>query len=236
MPQKARLLLVEDNLEYGLKISSFLRDYEVHHATSADEARSKLKNVHPDLVLMDIDLGEGQTEDGFQLSMTFRDQLEQEVPVVFLTGKATSTDRMTGYNLGAEDYIEKPVDEMELQVRVRNVLQRRRSMSPSLQSVKGDLRLEMITRKAFVLDAGQESEIDLTQMEFNLLACLLKNREKILSRQTLLEQIWGRKLNVTDRTVDVHVSSLRKKLKPSSAAIESVFGVGYRLTEKEISS
>ena len=179
------------------------------------------KDEKPELVLLDVML---PGEDGLTILKHLRsDAATKTIPVIMVTAKGAEYDKVTGLDLGADDYVEKPFGIMELIARIRAVL-RRIAADGEEYSVGG---VTLNTRTHRVTAGG--SEVVLTLKEFALLALLMKNPDTVLTRDTLLETVWGYDFDGETRTVDVHVRTLRQKLKDKAELIETVRGVGYRI-------
>ena len=181
----------------------------------------------PDLLLLDIMLPE---EDGFSILRRLRaEKGTKTLPVIVLTAKNTEFDTVTALDLGADDYISKPFGVMELIARVKAVLRRAGAVSPSADTgntlSEGEVTVD--TERHSVKAAG--AEVILTLKEFELLCMLLKNKGIVLTRDKILSQVWGYDFDGENRTVDVHVRSLRTKLGDHGAIIETVRGVGYKI-------
>ena len=188
-----------------------------------------MKTQIPDLLLLDIMLPE---EDGFSILRRLRaGENTKTLPVIVLTAKNTEFDTVTALDLGADDYISKPFGVMELIARVKAVLRRASNTTSAADSgnnntlSEGDVTVD--TERHTVKAAGEE--ITLTLKEFELLCMLLKNKGIVLTRDKILSQIWGYDFDGENRTVDVHVRSLRTKLGDCGAIIETVRGVGYKV-------
>ena len=187
-----------------------------------------LKTAIPDLLLLDIMLPE---EDGFSILRRLRAQdSTRALPVIVLTAKNTEFDTVTALDLGADDYISKPFGVMELIARVKAVLRRAGNTAPTAENAsntlaEGDVTVD--TERHTVKAAGEE--VVLTLKEFELLCMLLKNKGIVLTRDRILSQIWGYDFDGENRTVDVHVRSLRTKLGDCGTIIETVRGVGYKV-------
>lgn len=192
------------------------------------EFRTALKNELPELVLLDIML---PGEDGMQLLSDLRkDPKTKNIPVIMLTAKGAEYDKVSALDMGADDYVTKPFGMMELVSRIRAVLRRtgrgKNSDEPVLSS--GTIKIDVLRHTVTV--GGKE--IVLTLKEFELLKMLILNSGVVLTREQLLEDIWGYNFDGETRTVDVHVRSLRQKLGKEGDRIETVRGVGYRIREK----
>jgi DNA-binding response OmpR family regulator len=223
-----RILLVEDDpifsetLNYNLQHQGYETITTDNGLTGLELARS----VHPDLVLLDVML---PGLDGFSLCRMLRS--ESSVPIVMLTARHDELDRITGFQVGADDYVTKPFSLGELLARIQVNLRRRVREPIELQHevlTAGELRIDMGSRQAY---RGRRT-LSLTQKEFELLACLARNRGLVLSRDLLLERVWGKGPAGDARTVDVHIRWLRQKIEtdPSQPCyIQTVRGIGYRL-------
>ena len=182
-----------------------------------------MQQTVPDLVLLDISLPE---EDGLSVLKKLRMAPQtRKLPVVMLTAKNTEYDRVIGLDNGADDFISKPFGMMELMARVRAVLRR---------TVPEEQNREYQVGKLYVCPARHTvsvngEEVTLTYKEFQILCLLLENRGMVLSRNTLMDQVWGMEIDRENRTLDVHIRTLRSKLGDAGAYIETVRGVGYKI-------
>lgn len=224
----AKILVIEDDAVVCETLSYNLQR-EGYEAIAAGDGRYGLmlaRTIHPDLILLDLML---PGLDGFSICRTLR--RESLVPIMLLTARHDEADRITGFELGADDYITKPFSLGELLARIRVNLRRRVHEPAQLRHERltaGELRIEIGSRRAF---RGEE-EIALTQKEFDLLVCLLRNRGLVLSRDLLLERVWGYDFSGDVRTIDVHIRWLRQKIEADPAEpelIQTVRGIGYRL-------
>jgi DNA-binding response OmpR family regulator len=217
----AQLLLVEDDPSIGALVTAYLEQtgYRVAWARSGEEALSSFERVRPRLVILDIGL---PGQDGFDVCRELR--ARSPVPVLMLTARDEEVDRVAGLEVGADDYVTKPFSPRELAARVKAVL-RRTEQAPQRASrlELGDVVLDPDAREVTV--AGEP--IELTGKEFDLLAYLLENAGIVVSRDQLLDRVWGMSYAGGTRTVDVHVAQLRRKLgRPE--AIRTFRGSGYK--------
>ena len=225
MEHKNRILVVDDeqDLLEILKFNLETEGYEVSTACSAEEALT-LNVGEFDLLLLDVMMG-GMS--GFAMAKKLKsDPATQHIPIVFLTARDTENDTVTGFNLGADDYISKPFSIREVLVRVRAVL--RRTASPAEQQAPQVIYyqgIEMNLGKKTVSIDGEE--IPFTKTEFELLHLLLEERGRVFSRQELIDRIWPKDVLVLDRTVDVNITRLRKKIGRFSKCIVTRLGFGY---------
>jgi two-component system catabolic regulation response regulator CreB len=240
-----RILVVEDEPAIGESIAYALRrdGFVVAMAASLAQAERELEGT--DLVVLDLMLPDGS---GFDLLGLAR-QRAHTVPVIILSSRDDVADRVAALETGADDYVTKPFSPREIVARVRAVLRRAQPREalpvPSAPGVVAPppapnggssseprpLRVEETTRRAFVWS----NEVELTRVEFDLLACLLGAPGRVFTRLQLIDRVWGGGFAITDRTIDSHVKSLRRKVSDAgghSTLIETVRGVGYRVNER----
>lgn len=199
--------------------------YEAQGFADGKAFSAALEKCMPDLVLLDIML---PGEDGLQILKRLRAQrTTAELPVIMMTAKGTEYDKVIGLDSGADDYIAKPFGMMELVSRVKALLRRSQKTISTGQLVCGTLVLDKEAHRVTV--DGQD--VVLTYKEFELLEYLLENRNIVLTREKILDRIWGYTSDVETRTLDVHIRSLRQKLGQSGEYIETVRGIGYRIGE-----
>lgn len=226
----SRILVVEDESAIAELISINLRHagFEVTLAASADQAQYEVDRVLPELVVLDWMLP-GQS--GLALARQWRGAARtKELPIIMLTARAEESDKVSGLDAGADDYLTKPFSTNELLARIRAVL--RRKAPEALDSVVevGPLSLDPGTRRV-----GREgAEVKLGPTEFRLLHFFMTHPERVHSRSQLLDRVWGDHVFIEERTVDVHVKRLREALEKVQCArmIETVRGAGYRLTQQ----
>lgn len=226
-----RILLVEDQREFQLLVAQALSDEEntVVVAPTVAQATDTLKREAFDLILLDISLPDRSGMDLF--AELKADAVLSQTPVIFLTGAESLPSKVAAFSMGAEDYITKPFNGIELRARVLSKIRKVRvsTASSTDEAQYGPFRFKLGAQKVFNTADGRE--ISLTPREYKLLYLLAKNEGKVLSRDTILDEVWGRGVHVGDRTVDTHMYSLRKKLSSLSEIIESVPTVGYRFRE-----
>ena len=225
-----KIYLVEDDesirelILYALKSSG----YEAHGFGEAGGFWKEMEAGRPDLILLDIML---PGEDGLEILKRLKNSSDTAVlPVILLTAKSTEYDKVKGLDLGADDYITKPFGVMELLSRIRAVLRR---VSPEKNEGQV-LRLDGLTvdLKRRLVHAGAK-EVTLTYKEFELLAYLLKNQGIVLTRDQMMEQVWGFDYEGESRTVDMHIKSLRQKLEECGKMIQTIRGVGYKIAAEK---
>ncbi|MBI4289231.1 MAG: response regulator transcription factor [Chloroflexi bacterium] len=221
-----RILVVDDDVKTAELVKMYLdRDgYRVLVTHDGIEAVRLARESHPDLIVLDLML---PGADGLQVCRTLRN--ESDVPIVMLTARTTDQDKLAGLDLGADDYVTKPFSPRELAARVRAVLRRRPGAQPGgpLQLKYGDLTVSFMRREALLGDR----RLDLTPTEFSILWALAKEPGRVFTRAHLIEEAIGYDFGGFDRTIDVHIFNLRKKLEPgpnSPRLIETVYGGGYK--------
>ena len=229
-----RILVVEDEPDIaGLIKHTLERDgaASVSIAATGDDALKSVTAELPDLLILDLNL---PGVSGTEVCRILRARpATMGLPIIMLTARTGETDRVAGLDLGADDYVTKPFSLRELAARVRAVLRRRQ------QGPGSDLVAAVATYRDRHLTADFEAvavhvdgaPVRLTRREFELLQFLVENRNRVLSRDRLLERVWGYERFVETRSVDVHVGRLRSKLGPAGAQIETVIGLGYRFVE-----
>ncbi|MCI7351375.1 MAG: response regulator transcription factor [Ruminococcus sp.] len=220
---------VEDDDGIRELITCVLRSgsYETEVFDCAAPFNEAVKKRVPDLILLDIMLPD---EDGFSILRRLKaDKTTADVPVIMLTAKTAELDKVNGLESGADDYICKPFGVMELLSRIKAVLRRTGRKSPVSDSVLEIDGLSLDSEKRIVSYNG--TEVTLTYKEFELLACLMRNKGIVLTREKLMEQVWGFDFEGETRTVDVHVKTLRQKLELAgcSGLIRTVRSVGYKI-------
>jgi two-component system, OmpR family, alkaline phosphatase synthesis response regulator PhoP len=223
------ILVVDDEADIVdmLKYNLGKEGYKVLTARSGKAALEQAK-YFPDLILLDVLLPE---MDGWEVCKQLKsDPGTSSIPTLFLTAKGSEVDEVLGLELGADDYIVKPLSVRKLLARVKAVLRRMESAAKDAQPTADIIHIDNmeINIPNYSVRIGRQ-EIALTRREFQTLVHLATNRGRVLSREGLLKVVWGEDLRVVDRTVDVHISKIREKLGPYGDYIETVKGVGYRM-------
>jgi DNA-binding response OmpR family regulator len=221
----ASVLIIEDDEDIALSLKYNLeRDgaFSVRTATNGESGVEQALALRPDVILLDLKL---PRMDGLDVCRYLRSKEETAgVPIIMLTARVEESDKVRGLDLGADDYVTKPFSVNELLARVRAVLRRAGAAEPELLAA-GELQVDLAARRLSV----EGREVRLTRREFDLLVDLMRNRDRVRTRERLLEAVWGYTHTAGTRTVDVHIRQLRKKLGPqASRHVETVVGVGYR--------
>lgn len=222
----SRILVIDDEQDLCeiLKFNLETEGYQVETANSAEEALEK-DIASYNLLLLDVMMG-GMS--GFQLAKQLKNsEVTAHIPIIFLTARDTENDTVTGFNLGADDYISKPFSIREVMVRVRAVLRRTASRlegaeEPAVISYQG--LLLNLDKKSVSVDG---EDVPFTKTEFELLRLLLEERGRVFSRQELIDRVWPKDVLVLDRTVDVNITRMRKKIGRFAKCIVTRLGFGY---------
>jgi two-component system phosphate regulon response regulator PhoB/two-component system alkaline phosphatase synthesis response regulator PhoP len=197
--------------------------FSVEGYTDAKGFMRSLDRSRPDLILLDLMLPDA---DGFEICSSLkREPRFSAIPIIILTAKGQETDKVTGLDLGADDYITKPFSPREFVARVRAVLRRSGHEEQGTITIGGNL---VIDPERFEVRSGPEL-ITLTQAEFRILHLLASNRGRVFTREKILDHLWGTEKAVLDRTVDVHIKNLRDKLGSCGKLITNIRGVGYKM-------
>lgn len=231
---KKKILVVDDEkdivdiLKYNLEREN---EFEVITASDGKEALEAAQTL-PDLILLDIMMPE---LNGFEVCKKLKtDKLTSGIPVIFLTAKENEIDEILGLEIGADDYINKPVSPRKVLARIKSVIRRF-----GKENEKSSIPEENVRFRNLEIDSSShsvkinEKEIFFPKKEFQLLHFLISNRGKVYSREILLNRLWGENIYVVDRTVDVHVAKVREKLGEYSDYIETIKGLGYRFRDSK---
>jgi DNA-binding response OmpR family regulator len=228
MPDRPRILFVEDEQSISAPFSKALEreGFEPHVAATAARALQLQEQLEPDLILLDLHLPDG---DGRDVCRTIR--ARSSVPIIILTARGTETDRIVGLELGADDYVVKPFSGPEVIARMRAVLRRVQpaadDTAPEEPISIGDLHVDLAARRASLND----EELQLSRKEFDLLAELIRNAGRVVTREQLMDRVWDENWFGSTKTLDVHVRWLRGKLgetAENASYVQTVRGVGFR--------
>ncbi|MBQ9360545.1 MAG: response regulator transcription factor [Lachnospiraceae bacterium] len=222
-----KVLVVDDEklIVKGLRFSLEQDGYEVDSAYDGEEALSLARSGDYDIILLDIMLPKLT---GFEVCQQIRES--SDVPIIMLTAKGDDMDKILGLDYGADDYITKPFNVLEVKARIKAILRRAKSEKPQPVPediiVSGDLKLDTANRRAYI----EGNEVNLTAKEFDVLELLATNPNKVYSRSDLLDLVWGKDYPGDGRTVDVHVRRLREKIEKSPGEprfVRTKWGTGY---------
>jgi two-component system response regulator ResD len=221
-----KILIVDDEMEMRMLLRIYLQQeyFMVEEASNGKEAYEKILANEYDLMILDVMM---PVMDGWETIERVRKI--SEIPIIMLTAKGAVQDKVTGLSTGADDYLVKPFDEAELIVRVKALLRRTQKVinKDEVLKYKG-----IIVNQSARIVLYQDNQINLTQTEFDLLQELIQHRGKVLSREQLVEMIWGIDFMGDDRTIDSHIKNLREKLHAfgiDKSLIKTVWGIGYKV-------
>ncbi len=224
----ANILVVEDEpaIQELLALNLTQAGHNAIRALSVEQAQMLMREALPDLIILDWMLP-GMS--GIEFARRLKsDEFSKAIPIIMLTARGEETDKVRGLEIGADDYVTKPFSPRELNARIKAVLRRRAPQMTDDPIEVGGLRLDPTTHRV----SGNGSALDLGPTEFRLLHYLMSNPERVHSRSQVLDRVWGDRVFVEDRTVDVHIRRLRRALSESGheEMIQTVRGVGYRFS------
>lgn len=221
--KRHKILLIEDSKQFRLLVEASLGEqFSVVCASTRSQAMLLLDG-HYDLILLDVGLPDG---DGYDICDTIRRSPKcKDVPVIFLTSRESRDDLLTAYSLGADDFLTKPFDPHVLKACVTSKIKRFRVKSEEIVTYE-DVEINLRSMRVALADG---SSVKLTKTEFALAVYFISNIETVLSRQQILDHVWGGAKHVIDRTIDVHINNLRKKIPAFGRRLQAVHGSGYRL-------
>lgn len=217
-----RILIVEDAEDVAEILRAALHDFDLRIVTTVKDALACLAGEGFDVLLLDVSLPDGS---GFEV-LSKVEQSSPGLPVFCVTGSADFASKVSAFSLGADDFIQKPFDPSELRLRIEAKLRKRIRLEQERDVMQvGDLVCNLTEQRL----RREREVIDLTSHEFRIFRLLARRPSRIFSREEILSRVWTNSVSVTDRTVDVHISNLRRKLRGSRAKIFAVIGSGYRL-------
>ena len=222
------ILCIEDNLEIQILVEATLNNLRVVAATTLQEAKLRIENQKFDLIILDLELPDG---DGMKfLASLLQNSSTYEVPVFILTGKAETANKVIAFSLGVDDFLTKPFDPLELKARVEAKLKKTAARQDLHNYLKlRDLIIDVQSQRVYVTSSPGQESITLTSLEFRLLLTFARSPDRVFTRSQLLDKVWGPDISITDRTVDTHIGHLRKKISHTNVRIETVLNEGYRL-------
>jgi len=219
-----KILIIEDEKSISdlIRMNLILEGFEAIVSDEGYKGLQMFKKEEPDLVILDLMLPDC---DGFEILKEMQ-EVNYKTPIVILTAKSDQNDKLLGLGLGADDYITKPFDNKELILRIRNIFKRMKKseLNPSNEINIGVFKIINNSRQFFI----NSEEIYLTKTEFDLMELLMNNHNQVLSREVLLNKIWGFESEVDTRAVDMTIQRLRKKLGAYGECIQSLYGIGYK--------
>jgi two-component system phosphate regulon response regulator PhoB len=225
-----KILAVEDAPDYQLLIRATLgRSYELTCVSTLAEARECMSNSFFQLILLDLSLPDGS---GLDLCREFQRQLiDSDTPVIMLTGRSQPSDLVQGFSVGADDYMTKPFHPAELLARVDAKILKSKLRAENRDIIqRGPLRFDIAALRLYLNGDDRETQVDVTPVEFRMLLKLAQNCRRALSRRELMSSVWGENIHIEDRSIDKHISSIRKKISPYHSSLKTINGVGYELS------
>jgi DNA-binding response OmpR family regulator len=222
-----KILVIEDDksIQKLLHINFVQDNFEVFQADDGIEGLACAEKLNPDLIILDINLPK---MNGIEVCKRLKNNSKtRNIPIIILTVRKEEIDRVLGFEIGAADYVTKPFSIRELILRVKAVLRRKEEGEGGTKICVGDIVLD---EDSFEVKVNKKL-VSLTATEFKLLRYFLINKGRLLSRQTLLNNVWGYGSDIDTRTVDAHIKSLRKRLPTKKVKILTIIGMGYKLTE-----
>lgn len=223
-----KILTVEDdrNIQKLLSMNFSQEDFQVLQAFDGVDGLNKALEFMPDLIILDINLPK---MDGVEVCKKLKgNEATRHIPIIMLTVRKDEIDRIVGFEIGADDYVTKPFSVRELILRVEAVLRRKKEKKTKRCRIEAG---EIVLDEASFEVAVNKKPLSLTSTEFKLLRYFMLNKERVLSRDVLLSNVWGYDSEIDTRTVDAYVKSLRKKLRTKKVKIATLIGMGYKLTE-----
>lgn len=228
-----KILLVEDTKEiYQMVLQSVSQIAEITWAQSLAEARSALAKEEFQLLILDVDLPDGN---GIEFCSSIQ-TAHPNTPVFFLTASLGLSDKVMGFSAGADDYITKPFSPLELRARLEGRLRKRKLQHKQSDVMKWkELQINKPNQEVLIFEAGEYRKTELTGLEFKILMYLAARCGQVVERDKMLNDIWGQDVHVYQRSVDTHISKLRKKLGEASSTLESIHGSGYKFSPSPFS-
>jgi two-component system OmpR family response regulator len=222
-----KILVIDDDEKIVELVQLYLKrdGYTVLTACDGGEALVSFRENNPDLVILDLML---PSVDGIEICRIMRS--ESDVPIIMLTARTSDRDKLTGLDMGADDYVTKPFSPGELAARVRAIFRRLPSQRGPSEMRHGDITVNMLKREAYL----RSMPLNLTTVEFNVLAALVKEPGRVFDRMELIDRAMGHDFEGFDRVIDVHIFNLRRKLESDPKHpryIRTVYGVGYKLSD-----
>lgn len=222
-----KILFIEDTPECQIILQNLLKEYDLMSCGSLAEARSALQQGPYAALLIDIELPDG---DGLRFLAELPEAWKKNVAIFIISSKTGLANKAMAFSYGADDFISKPFDPIEVKMRVDAKIRKMQDVvAPSENFQIEDLLINVAEQKLYLQNAGNASNISFTSLEFRIFSYLSKNKNKVITRDEIIQHIWGSDVHVTDRTVDAHIAHIRKKIAESVVKIETVFGTGYKI-------
>ncbi len=227
---RSKILCVEDDLTIQALIEQSLKNFNLVTVSNLKDAEREISQNIFDAILLDIELPDG---DGLKFyTRLTHDQNFRKTPTLFLSGHGDISNKLLAFSVGADDFITKPFDPLELNARISSKIKKKQGEIDEKKTHRiGDLEIDFDRQRVFQIINGKEKDLILTSIEIKILTLLSRRTEQVFSREQILNSVWGDTI-ITDRTVDSHIAHLRTKISPSSVVIDTVKNFGYRLILK----
>lgn len=224
------ILVIEDDLVIQTLVEQSLKNYNIVHVETLKEAERELGKNNFQAIVLDIHLPDG---DGLKFLAKINHDLKlNKVPTLILTGDGDISNKLTAFSVGADDFIMKPFEPLELNARIVSKIKKMQKEEDIKRTRQlGDLEIDFDRQRVFLITNGKEKDLSLTAIEIKILSLLTKRIEQVYSREQILNSVWGDTF-IADRTVDSHVAHLRSKIEKSKVVVETVKNFGYRVILK----
>lgn len=225
----SKILITEDTTEIQIIIrNTFSIDHELTFSNTIQESKKLLQEKKFDLIILDIGLPDG---DGLRFCSEIKTiKKNNNTPVFILSGKTSIEEKILGFQLGIEDFITKPFNPIELKIRVEARLRKIAEKTPHQDEISiGNLKINLSSQRVGIFLLNQFRPVELSSKEFGILTFLARHPDQVKSREEIISAIWGYGFSISDRTIDSHISRIRKKIKNSNVIIEAITHSGYRL-------
>lgn len=225
--ENKKILFVEDTPETQLVLQSLLREYQVITCVSLEEAKRALVHAPFAAIILDIELPDG---DGLRFLAECPEALKKKSAIFIISSKNALANKAMAFTYGADDFISKPFDPLEVKMRIDAKIRKLSDQQSTNENFNvEDLMVNVAEQRLYLETQDESAQINFTSLEFRIFVFLSKNRDKVITRDEIINHIWGGRVHITDRTVDAHIAHIRKKISPSKVKIETVFGSGYKL-------
>lgn len=222
-----KILFIEDTAECRTILQNILKDYHSVACSSLGEAQQALKQGPYAAIILDIELPDG---DGLRFLAEIPESQKSQGAIFIISSKTALANKAMAFTYGADDFISKPFDPIELKLRIDAKIRKLTEQQNRASNYKiEDLTVNVAEQKLYLEKNGEHTPISFTSLEFRIFAFLSKHKNRVISRDEIINHIWGGKVYITDRTVDAHIAHIRKKIQPSRVKIETIFGTGYKL-------
>jgi len=226
--ESKKILFIEDTAECRMILKNILKDYKSVGCSSLKEAHEALQHGPYAAIILDIELPDG---DGLRFLAEIPEAQKNQGAIFIISSKTALANKAMAFTYGADDFISKPFDPIELKLRIDSKIRKLMEQQNLVTNYKiEDLTVNVAEQKLYLDKNDEQIPISFTSLEFRIFAHLAKHKNSVISRDEIINHIWGGKVYITDRTVDAHIAHIRKKIQPARVKIETIFGTGYKLT------